>query len=465
MWKKVLSISLSLLMIWFNTVAILACPSITNINTKVTAPAETLAQLVNKSYIELLEIAPTVSFSAKEINDFKKALDNQKSNEKSQLEKEEKALKQEVKLLRQQLDRLNKESSADTVEMKTRRQNLHCQIFSLEKQIKEKHTQREHGLSVNYDNRVAKLDLLEQWPTKKREIEQIRLSGRARERRFGNVEDIGIRKVGEGQEKDIRLGEESLQQLKATGLLPPIIEDKELTDYLQNLANLIASKSDLTIPVRVFLLDSDEINAFALPGGYLFINRGLIEKAETESELVGVLAHELAHVSARHGARLMKKANIASMFFQAAQLAALIFTGGVAGIGMYYALNYGFFGLGLVLDLALLGVCRDYEMEADQLGVQYAWNAGYDPRGFITFFDKMASEKGYVKSASFFRTHPAFFERIVSTFSEISYLPEKGEMMMDSTDFHSAKEKLAKLAKDLRSNKAKASLKKTPDCD
>lgn len=465
MWKKVLSISLSLLMIWFNTVAILACPSVTNINTNVTAPAETLVQLVNKSYIELLEIAPTVSFSAKEINDFKKALDNQKSNEKSQLEKEEKALKQEVKLLRQQLDKLNKESSADTAEMKTRRQNLHCQIFSLEKQIKEKHTQREHGLSVNYDNKVAKLDLLEQWPAKKREIEQIRNSGRARDRRFGDVEDIGIRKLGEGQEKDIRLGEESLQQLKATGLLPPIIEDKELTDYLQNLANLIASKSDLTIPVRVFLLDSDEINAFALPGGYLFINRGLVEKAETESELVGVLAHELAHVSARHGARLMKKANIASMFFQAAQLAALIFTGGVAGIGMYYALNYGFFGLGLVLDLALLGVSRDYEMEADQLGVQYAWNAGYDPRGFITFFDKMASEKGYVKSASFFRTHPAFFERIVSTFSEISYLPEKGEMMIDSTDFHTTKEKLAKLAKELHSNKAKASLKKTPDCD
>lgn len=465
MWKKVLSISLSLLMIWFNTVAILACPSVTNINTNVTAPAETLVQLVNKSYIELLEIAPTVSFSAKEINDFKKALDNQKSNEKSQLEKEEKALKQEVKLLRQQLDKLNKESSADTAEMKTRRQNLHCQIFSLEKQIKEKHTQREHGLSVNYDNKVAKLDLLEQWPAKKREIEQIRNSGRARDRRFGDVEDIGIRKLGEGQEKDIRLGEESLQQLKATGLLPPIIEDKELTDYLQNLANLIASKSDLTIPVRVFLLDSDEINAFALPGGYLFINRGLVEKAETESELVGVLAHELAHVSARHGARLMKKANIASMFFQAAQLAALIFTGGVAGIGMYYALNYGFFGLGLVLDLALLGVSRDYEMEADQLGVQYAWNAGYDPKGFITFFDKMASEKGYVKSASFFRTHPAFFERIVSTFSEISYLPEKGEMMMDSTDFHTTKEKLAKLAKELHSNKAKVSLKKTPDCD
>ncbi|MFY9222568.1 MAG: M48 family metalloprotease [Blastocatellia bacterium] len=465
MWKKVLSISLSLLMIWFSTIAILACPSVTYLTTNVVKPSVTLAQLVNKSYIELLDIAPTKNFSSKEIDDFKKNLDREKSLEKKRLEQAEKQIKQEVKLLRKQLDKLNKESSVDTLEMKTRRQNLHCQILSLEKQLKEKHSHREHGLSVIYDNKIAKLDLLEQWPAKLAEIEQTRTNNKARERRFGDIEDIGIRKVGEGQEKDIRLGEESLQQLKATGLLPPIIEDKELTDYLQNLANLIASKSDLTIPVRVFLLDSDEINAFALPGGYLFINRGLIEKAETESELVGVLAHELAHVSARHGARLMKKANIASIFFQAAQLAALIFTGGVAGIGMYYALNYGFFGLGLVLDLALLGVCRDYEMEADQLGVQYAWNAGYDPRGFITFFDKMASEKGYVKSASFFRTHPAFFERIVSTFSEISYLPEKGEMMMDSTDFHSAKEKLTKLAKELRSNKAKASLKKTSDCD
>ncbi|MBI4850578.1 MAG: M48 family metalloprotease [Acidobacteria bacterium] len=458
MLKKILSLGLSLLMVWFNTVAVFAS----------TIDVATLSTLVNKPYVELLEITPKVNFPEKEINDFKKNLEKEKASEKIRLEKEEAALKKQVVLLEQQLDKLNKKSSTDTQEMEKERQSLHCQILTLERTLKQKHTEHSHGLSVIYDNKLAKLELIQKWPLKQKEIEQFILSGNARSRRFGNVEDIGIRKVGEGQEKDIRLGEESLQQLKSTGLMPPEIEDKELIAYVQGLADLVAANSDLRVPVRVFLLDSDEINAFALPGGFLFINRGLIEKASNESELVGVISHELAHVSARHGARLMKKATIAGIFYQAAQVAAVLLTGGIAGIGMYYALNYGFFGLGLVLDLTLLGVCRDYEMEADQLGTQYAWRSGYDPKGFITFFDKMASEKGYVRSASFFRTHPAFFDRIVSTFSEISYLPPKDELIMDSTDFHLNKEKLVKIAKSAkeeRSKKAKASLKKPSPCD
>ncbi|KAF0247841.1 MAG: peptidase M48 Ste24p [bacterium] len=442
-------------MIWSTTIAVFA----SSIDTL------TLANIVNKPYTELLDIAPRVSFSTIQISEFKKSLEKEKATEKTRLEKEEVALKKEVETLRQQLGKLNKESSRDTKEMKARRQNLHCQILTLERQIKQKNTERGHGLSVIYDNKLAKLELIQQWPVKQKEIEQLLASGNARQRRFGDVEDIGIRKVGEGQEKDIRLGEESLQQLKSTGLMPPEIQDKELVGYLQKLADQVAASSDLKVPVRVFLLDSDEINAFALPGGFLFINRGLIEKASNESELVGVISHELAHVSARHGARLMKKATITGIFYQAAQVAAVVLTGGAAGIGMYYALNYGFFGLGLVLDLTLLGVCRDYEMEADQLGAQYAWHAGYDPKGFITFFDKMASEKGYVRSASFFRTHPAFFDRIVSTFSEISYLPSKDELVMDSRDFHINKEKLIKVAKEERNQKSKISLKKPSPCD
>lgn len=455
MLKKILSLGLSLLMIWSTTVAVFAS----------SIDVATLANLVNKPYIELLEVAPKVSFSTIQVNEFKESLEKEKATEKARLEKEEIVLKKEIEVLRQQLSKLNKESSSDTEEMKSRRQNLHCQILTLERKLKQKHTEHTHGLSVIYDNKLAKLELIQKWPTKQKEIAALIASGNARERRFGDVEDIGIRKVGEGQEKDIRLGEESLQQLKSIGLMPPEIEDKELVAYLQTLADIVAANSDLKVPVRVFLLNSDEINAFALPGGFLFINRGLIEKANNESELVGVISHELAHVSARHGARLMKKATIASIFYQAAQVAAVILTGGVAGIGMYYALNYGFFGLGLVLDLTLLGVCRDYEMEADQLGAQYAWHAGYDPRGFITFFDRMASEKGYIRSASFFRTHPAFFDRIVSTFSEISYLPSKDELIMDSKEFHINKEKLTKVAKEERTQKAKVSLKKPSPCD
>lgn len=455
MLKKLLSLGLSLLMVWVNTIAVFAN----------TIDIATLTTLVSKSYVELLDIAPRVSFSTVQVNEFKKTLEREKATEEKRLEKEESTLKKEVELLRNELDKLNKKSSTDTEEMKTKRQDLHCQILTLERKIKQTHTEHSHGLSVIYDNKLAKLELIQSWPTKEKEIKELIASGGVRARRFGDVEDIGIRKVGEGQEKDIRLGEESLEQLKSTSLLPPEIEDKELIAYLQGLTNLVAANSDLRIPVRVFLLNSDEINAFALPGGFLFVNRGLIEKADNESELVGVISHELAHVSARHGVRLMKKATIASIFYQAAQVAAMVLTGGVAGIGMYYALNYGFFGLGLILDLTLLGVCRDYEMEADQLGVQYAWRSGYDPKGFITFFDKMASEKGYIRSASFFRTHPAFFERIVSTFSEISYLPPKDELVIDSTEFHTNKEKLIKVGRVERTEKAKASLKKPSPCD
>ncbi|MEW6732689.1 MAG: M48 family metalloprotease [Acidobacteriota bacterium] len=160
----------------------------------------------------------------------------------------------------------------------------------------------------------------------------------------------------------------------------------------------------------------------------------------------------------------MKRATIAGIIYQAAQIATLIFTGWVAGIGMYYALQYGFFGLGMVLELSLLGVSREYEMEADQLGVQYAWRAGYDPRGFITFFDKMASEKGYIKSASFFRTHPPFFDRIVRVFSEIEFLPTKVELKVDSSSFQQAKEQLIQLRKDIKPKK-RPTLKRMPECD
>jgi predicted Zn-dependent protease len=368
--------------------------------------------------------------------------------------------------LQKQLSALNRRASRDTEEMTLQRREVHCHILKLEEELRGREAERKNGLPVAYDNKLAKVDLIEKWPIEKDKIEQVLASGRARERRFGDVEDIGIRLLREGQEKDIKVGEEAIRDMKSYGLMPPEVEDEELINYVQQLAEHIAAHSDLRVPLKLTVLESEEINAFALPGGFLFVNTGLIEKAETESELAGVMAHEIAHVTARHGARLMKKGTIASIIYQAAQVAALIFTGGVVGIGMYYALQYGFFGLGLVLNLALLGVSRDYEEEADQLGAQYTWDAGYDPKGFITFFDKMASEKGYVRSASFFRTHPPFFERIVRTFSEIEYLPSKDVLIVDSTEFRRAQERLQKIIeKGTQERKKRPTLRRMPQCD
>jgi len=139
----------------------------------------------------------------------------------------------------------------------------------------------------------------------------------------------------------------------------------------------------------------------------------------------------------------MKRATIAGLFYQAAQIAAIVLTGGVAGIGMYYALQYGFYGLGLVLDLKLLGVSRDSELEADQLGIQYAWKAGYDPTGFIRFFDKMATKKGYVNSVSWFRTHPPFYQRMVQAQREIMFLERNPNAIIQSSSFEQMKRDLA----------------------
>jgi Zn-dependent protease with chaperone function len=424
-----------------------------------------LPDLTRKSYLELLEISPGLKFSEKDYENARDKLEKDKESEQDRLEKTEDKLKDQIKASRKQLDSLNKSGSRDTAAQKDERQKLHCRILDLEAQLRETETERNQGVPVLFENRFAKLDLIQKWPVRKQEIERLIVSGQARNREYGDVEDIGIRIVGEGQQDDIKTGEEAIREMKSLQLMPREIEDKELQQYVKNLGATIAKNSDLKIPLKVTVLQSEEINAFALPGGFLFVNLGLINKAENESELAGVLAHEIAHAAARHGAKLSKRATIANIFMQAAQVAAMVFTGGVAGIGTYYALQYGFYGLGMVMDFTLLGVSRDFEMEADQLGVQYTWRAGFDPRGFVTFFDKMASQEGYVKSASFFRTHPPFFDRIVTTFSELEFLPPKADLRVDSTDFSAAKQRAAVLlSKQKIEDKNRPTLHDIPEC-
>jgi len=176
------------------------------------------------------------------------------------------------------------------------------------------------------------------------------------------------------------------------------------------------------------------------------VERGLLEAADDESELAGVIAHEIAHDTARHSYKLMKKATISSLLYQAAQIGAIILTGGAAGIALSYILQYGFYGLGLMINLQLLGVSRDFELQADQLGVQYAWNAGYDPSGFVRFFDKMATKQGYVNGVSWFRTHPPFFQRMVQTEREIMFLQPKPNATTQTSAFEQMRKELAPIA-------------------
>jgi predicted Zn-dependent protease len=259
-------------------------------------------------------------------------------------------------------------------------------------------------------------------------------------RRHEDVEDIGNRKINGkvaglfpnfvSLEKEIQIGAQYAQQIERTARL---VEDPVVNEYIDRLAQNIVRHSDAKVPFVVRVVDTDDVNAFALPGGYFFINKGLILEADTEAELAGVMAHEIAHVSARHATERMTKGQL----LQFAAIPALF----VGGYWTQVAIRQG---LGLGLSLSVLGITRQSEGEADQLGTQYLWNTGIDPNGFITFFEKLeAKEKNKPgKFSGFFRTHPAIESRIVHVQKEISFLPVKDEYLVTTSEFDRVKARL-----------------------
>ncbi|MBZ5659597.1 MAG: M48 family metalloprotease [Acidobacteriia bacterium] len=400
----------------------------------------TLREYLNKSYMELFELAPKLEFSASEI-------ESQRNSLKSGKDLCVGRFKTHSKQYGDQIDAARKDLKKNTATLnEEQRKQAHCTIQNLDMLRSEADILSGQAIPTAYDNLNAKLDVIQQWPAQYKQIQQELASGTYHTRRWGDVKDIGFREIEPNQQDDIKRGAQSVEELKRLGLMPPELEDKAIQEYVRSVGEKIAKHSDLKIPLHITVLQSREINAFALPGGYLFIERGLLEATDDESELAGVIAHEISHDTARHANKLMKRATIASILYQAAQIAAIVLTGGVAGIGMYYALQYGFFGLGLVLNLKLLGVSRDYELEADQLGVQYAWSAGYDPSGFIRFFDKMATKKGYVNGVSWFRTHPPFYQRMVQTQREITFLEAKPDAVVQTSAYEQMKKELAPIA-------------------
>ncbi|MBZ5500682.1 MAG: M48 family metalloprotease [Acidobacteriia bacterium] len=407
-------------------------------NAPPTAPAEatSLREYLQKPYLQLFELAPKLEFGAGEIQAQRNALESGKKLCVNRFKDHSRKYDNQIKTAQKDLKK--KTSSLG----ETERKQLHCNIQNLSFLKSEADVLAGHAIPTAYDNLYAKLDLIQKWPAAYHQAQQELSSGAYMQRRWSDVKDIGFREIASGQQDDIKRGQQAIEELKRSGMLPPELENKAIQAYVNSVGQRVAKYSDLKVPLHISVLQSREINAFALPGGYLFIERGLLEAADDESELAGVLAHEIAHDTARHSAKLMKRATIASILYQAAQVAAIILTGGVVGIGLYYALQYGFYGLGLVINLKLLGVSRDYELEADQLGVQYAWNAGYDTTGFIRFFDKMATEKGYVNSVSWFRTHPPFYERMVQTERELLFLPSKPSAIVQTSAFEEMKKAL-----------------------
>ncbi|HSR67573.1 MAG TPA: M48 family metalloprotease [Acidobacteriota bacterium] len=427
--------------------------------------AEDLRQYLDRSYLELFRNAPEWNFPQRPLEELEERLEDEKDREKDRLEDEKDRIEDEIDNAQEQLEDMNR-NTEETPQASEKRHRLHCKIQHLRKELNEIELALDQGLDVRYDNKKAKVKVLREWPEEYRQLQAKIESGEVVERKFSAFRDIGFRSGPfENQKEDVETGREAIQRLKERDLLPPEVEDSEVMSYMNDLANRIARHSDLRVPLKLHVLKSEEINAFALPGGFLFINSGLITKAEKESELAGVVAHEIAHAAARHGNRLMSDAQIANIILQAAQVAALVLTGGASSIATYYALQYGFVGLGLVLNLTLLGVSRDFEEEADILGTQYLWDAGYDTSGFVSFFSRIAQEEGYITGLSWFRTHPPFYKRMSVTFREMTILPDKQEVIVDRPAFHEMKERLGQIIEEMsEQDKDAPTLKRVYNC-
>jgi predicted Zn-dependent protease len=261
---------------------------------------------------------------------------------------------------------------------------------------------------------------------------------------INDVNAIGDRNVGCNRglgnwytlDSQVRMGQEFARQVEQTSHL---ITDPAVNEYVNRLGQNLIRNSDSKLPFTIKVLDVEEPNAFALPGGFMFVNAGTLLLADDESELAGVMAHEIGHVAACHAARGATRGNLA----QIAMIPVVIMTGGLAGIGVNQAANFGIPAL-----FSKFG--RNFEAQADYLGVQYAYKAGYDPNGMINFFEKLqALEKRRPGFAmKLYGDHPQTPDRISQSQREIgSILPPREQYIIDSSDFEQAKKRLALIMK------------------
>ncbi len=254
-----------------------------------------------------------------------------------------------------------------------------------------------------------------------------------------DVEKIGERDVGKGLnlysiEKEIALGKQFADEIERQA---KIVRDPIVAEYVNRLGQNLARHSDSKFPFTFKVIESPEINAFALPGGFCFVNTGLLLEAETEAEVAGVLAHEIAHVAARHGTRQASRGTLANL----ATIPLIIATGGWTG----YAISQA---AGVAIPVAFLQFSRAFEREADLLGIQYLWAAGYDPTGFVDLFEKLASMQKTRPSAlaGIFTSHPMTDDRIEAAQKAMeTILPAKPEYVVNTSEFLRVKQRLAML--------------------
>jgi predicted Zn-dependent protease len=263
--------------------------------------------------------------------------------------------------------------------------------------------------------------------------------------------EIGNRKIAGGPnfysiEREIAMGKQLAQEVESQA---KIVNDPVIAEYVNRVGQNIVRNSDAQVPFTIKVVEDESVNAFALPGGFFFVNTGLILKAQTEAELAGVMSHEIAHVAARHGTRQDTKAQIASY----ATLPMIFMGGGWAAYGIRQAAQ-------VLIPIGFLRFSRAYEEEADNLGLQYMYKTGYDPVAFVDFFEKIQAmektKKGTI--SQFFSTHPLTGSRITNAQKNIqNNLEARPEYLVTTSEFNKVKARLAMLE-----NRRKVDDKKDP---
>jgi len=257
-------------------------------------------------------------------------------------------------------------------------------------------------------------------------------------------------------EKEIGLGKQMAQEVERQAR---IVDDPIVAEYVNRIGQNLVRNSDAKVPFTIKVIDSEEINAFALPGGFFFVNTGILINADNEAEMAGVMAHEIAHVAARHGTCQATKGDMINY-----GSIPLIFLGGWAG----YAIRQG---AGLAIPMGFLTFSRAYESQADMYGLEYLYKAGYDPTAFVDFFEKVQSQekKKPGTMSKVFSTHPPTDDRIKASQQTIEkYLKEKPEYVLNTSEFNDVKARVVgmhnrRIISSAKDNSGRPTLRRNPN--